>query len=137
MPELLTAISDQPLDPTVVDAAVARPQHGAVVTFIGVVRNHDEGHFVSALEYSAHPAADRFLRTCCEEVSAATGLPVAAVHRIGTLAVGDLAVVAAVSAPHRAEAFGACAELVERIKHEVPIWKRQRFADGASEWVGL
>jgi molybdopterin synthase catalytic subunit len=108
-----------------------------VVVFTGVVRNHDGGQSVSALEYQSHPDAERFLRTVCEEVAASTGLPVAAVHRVGSLTVGDLAVVAAVAAPHRAQAFAAGAELVERIKHEVPIWKRQKFADGASEWVGL
>ncbi|MFZ2177447.1 MAG: molybdenum cofactor biosynthesis protein MoaE [Rhodococcus sp. (in: high G+C Gram-positive bacteria)] len=137
MSGLLAQISDQPLDPAQVDAAVTGPEHGAVVVFTGVVRNHDGGQSVSALEYQAHPDAERFLRTCCEGVAAATGLPVAAVHRVGALTVGDLALVAAVAAPHRAEAFAACAELVERIKHEVPIWKRQHFADGASEWVGL
>ncbi|MDV7244705.1 MULTISPECIES: molybdenum cofactor biosynthesis protein MoaE [Rhodococcus] len=137
MSDILAQISDLPLDAAVVDAAVAGPEHGAVVVFTGVVRNHDAGQSVSALEYQAHPDAERFLRTCCEEVASSTGLPVAAVHRVGALTVGDLALVAAVAAPHRAEAFAACAELVERIKHEVPIWKRQHFADGASEWVGL
>ncbi|AWK73281.1 molybdenum cofactor biosynthesis protein MoaE [Rhodococcus oxybenzonivorans] len=137
MSDVLAQISDLPLDAAVVDAAVAGPEHGAVVVFTGVVRNHDAGQSVSALEYQAHPDAERFLRTCCEEVASSTGLPVAAVHRVGALTVGDLALVAAVAAPHRAEAFAACAELVERIKHEVPIWKRQHFADGASEWVGL
>ena len=137
MPDILAQISDHPLDPAVVDAAVAGPEHGAVVVFTGVVRNHDGGQSVSDLEYQSHPDAERFLRTVCEEVAASTGLPVAAIHRVGSLTVGDLAVVAAVAAPHRAEAFTTCAELVERIKHEVPIWKRQKFADGASEWVGL
>ncbi|MCE5291914.1 MAG: molybdenum cofactor biosynthesis protein MoaE [Nocardiaceae bacterium] len=137
MSELLARISDEPLDPAVVDAAVAGPTFGAVVCFTGVVRNHDGGQAVSLLEYSAHPDAERFLTKICAEVAEKTGLPVAAIHRVGELRVGDLAVVAAVAAPHRAEAFTACAELVERIKHEVPIWKRQHFADGLSEWVGL
>ncbi|MFD4294531.1 molybdenum cofactor biosynthesis protein MoaE [Rhodococcus sp. NPDC058505] len=137
MRELLAAISDRPLDAAAVDAAVAGPEHGAVVLFSGVVRNHDEGQSVSALEYSAHPDAETFLRRCCEQVSAESGLPVAAVHRVGPLAVGDLALVAAVAAPHRAEAFAACALLVERIKAEVPIWKRQHFDGGVTEWVGL
>ncbi|SDD78693.1 molybdenum cofactor biosynthesis protein MoaE [Rhodococcus tukisamuensis] len=137
MGELLAAISPDPLDPAAVDAAVAGPEHGAVVLFSGVVRNHDGGQPVSALEYQAHPDAQRFLRTCCEQVSAETGLPVAAVHRVGPLVVGDLALVAAAAAPHRAEAFAACSLLVERIKTEVPIWKRQHFADGVTEWVGL
>lgn len=137
MSELLARISTEPIDSASVEAAVADPQHGAVVAFTGVVRNHDGGQSVSSLEYQAHPDADRFLRRCCAEVSASSGLPVAAVHRTGSLTVGDLALVAAVAAPHRAEAFAACAELVERIKHEVPIWKRQKFTDGVSEWVGL
>ncbi|NMN94488.1 molybdenum cofactor biosynthesis protein MoaE [Antrihabitans stalactiti] len=137
MTELLARISTEPLDAAVVDRAVAGPEFGAVVVFTGVVRNHDGGQSVSLLEYQAHPDAERFLTKCCTEVSAATGLPVAAIHRVGELAIGDLALVAAVAAPHRAEAFKACAELVERIKHEVPIWKRQHFADGVTEWVGL
>ncbi|MFE3443629.1 molybdenum cofactor biosynthesis protein MoaE [Nocardia sp. NPDC059180] len=131
----LAEISDRPLDPAAVDAAVAGPEHGAVVVFTGVVRNHDGGQAVSALEYSAHPEAQRFLHRCCAEQAASSGLPVAAVHRVGNLTVGDLAIVVAVAAAHRAEAFAACAELVDRIKHEVPIWKRQLFADGLSEWV--
>ncbi|MFD6464073.1 molybdenum cofactor biosynthesis protein MoaE [Streptomyces roseolus] len=128
-------ISDQPLDPAEVEQAVTGPEHGAVVVFTGKVRDHDGGQVVSALEYSAHPDAERFLRKCCTEAAAASGLPVAAVHRIGPLGIGDLAIVVAVAAPHRAEAFSVCAELVDRIKHEVPIWKRQLFADGLSEWV--
>lgn len=135
--QVLARISGEPLDPAVVDAAVAGPEHGAVVVFTGVVRNHDGGQAVTALEYQAHPDAEAFLRRCCEEAAAASGLPVAAVHRVGHLTIGDLALVAAVAAPHRAEAFSTCADLVERIKHEVPIWKRQHFAHGVTEWVGL
>lgn len=131
----LAEITDRPLDPAVVDAAVRGPRFGAVVVFSGVVRNHDDGQDVSALEYSAHPQATRFLRECCAAVAESSGLPVAAVHRVGDLRVGDLAIVTAVAAPHRAEAFTACSILVDRIKHEVPIWKRQMFADGLSEWV--
>lgn len=137
MSDLLAAISADPIDPAAVDAAVAGPEHGAVVLFSGVVRNHDGGQSVSALEYQAHPDAEAFLRRCCEQVAAESGLPVAAVHRVGPLTIGDLALVAAVAAPHRAEAFAACSLLVERIKAEVPIWKRQHFADGVTEWVGL
>lgn len=137
MSELLARINDTPIDSAAVESAVAGPEHGAVVAFTGVVRDHDGGKAVSLLEYQAHPDAERFLLRCCSEVSASSGLPVAAVHRVGSLEIGDLALVAAVAAPHRAEAFATCAELVERIKAEVPIWKRQRFADGVSEWVGL
>ncbi|WP_282784227.1 MULTISPECIES: molybdenum cofactor biosynthesis protein MoaE [unclassified Nocardia] len=135
MSDLLARISDQPLNPDEVERAVSGPEHGAVVVFTGKVRDHDGGQSVSALEYSAHPEAERFLRQVCAEVAEARGLPVAAVHRIGPLTIGDLAITVAVAAPHRAEAFTVCADLVDRIKHEVPIWKRQRFADGMSEWV--
>lgn len=135
MSELLTRISEQPLDPNEVERAVSGPEHGAVVVFTGKVRDHDEGQSVSALEYSAHPEAERYLRKVCAEVAEASGLPVAAVHRIGALSIGDLAITVAVAAPHRREAFTVCADLVDRIKHEVPIWKRQLFTDGMSEWV--
>ncbi|QLY30122.1 molybdenum cofactor biosynthesis protein MoaE [Nocardia huaxiensis] len=135
MSDLLARISDQPLNPDEVEKAVSGPEHGAVVVFTGKVRNHDGGQAVSALEYSAHPQAETFLRKVCAEVAAESGLPVAAVHRIGPLTIGDLAIAVAVAAPHRAEAFTVCADLVDRIKHEVPIWKRQMFADGLSEWV--
>jgi molybdopterin synthase catalytic subunit len=131
----LVQIVERPLDPAEVERAVSGPEYGGVVVFTGKVRDHDGGQAVSALEYSAHPQAESFLRRVCAEVSAAAGLPVAAVHRIGALGIGDLAVTVAVAAPHRAEAFATCAELVDRLKHEVPIWKRQQFADGLSEWV--
>ncbi|MDJ0361202.1 molybdenum cofactor biosynthesis protein MoaE [Rhodococcus sp. H29-C3] len=137
MNEPLAKISKDRIDIDIVETAVAGPEHGAVVLFSGVVRNHDGGHAVSALEYQAHPDAEKFLRACCAEVAAESGLPVAAVHRVGDLVVGDIALVAAVASPHRAEAFATCATLVERIKSEVPIWKRQHFATGTSEWVGL
>jgi molybdopterin synthase catalytic subunit len=131
----LTRVSDHALDPAEVERAVSGPEYGGVVVFTGVVRNHDGGQAVSALEYSAHPEAVKFLHRVCAEVGGAARLPVAAVHRVGALTIGDLAVTVAVAAPHRAEAFTTCAELVDRIKHEVPIWKRQLFADGLSEWV--
>ncbi|MFD4366414.1 molybdenum cofactor biosynthesis protein MoaE [Rhodococcus sp. NPDC058521] len=137
MSEPLARISATALDTAEVESFVGGPTNGAVVTFTGVVRNHDGGQPVSSLEYQAHPDAERFLRRCCAEVAASSGLSVAAVHRVGTLTVGDLALVAAVASPHRAEAFATCAELVEKIKHQVPIWKRQKFTDGESEWVGL
>ncbi|MTE13151.1 molybdenum cofactor biosynthesis protein MoaE [Nocardia aurantiaca] len=135
MTELLARISDQPLDPAEAEKAVSGPRYGGIVVFTGKVRDHDGGQSVSSLEYSAHPQAEQFLRKVCTDVADSSGLPVAAVHRIGSLTIGDLAIVVAVAAPHRAEAFTACAELVDRIKHEVPIWKRQMFADGLSEWV--
>jgi molybdopterin synthase catalytic subunit len=130
-------ISDRALDPSTLDEFVWRREAGAVVSFQGVVRDHDGGRSVVSLDYRAHPEAAGFLRACCEEVADRTGLRVAAVHRVGSLTIGDLALIASVAAPHRAEAFAACAELVELIKARVPIWKRQHFADGDAEWVGL
>jgi molybdopterin synthase catalytic subunit len=130
-------ISDRPLDSAAIEAFVLDSQHGALVTFRGVVRDHDHGLAVSALDYQAHPDAQRFLEECCATIAAETGLAVAAAHRVGSLVVGDVALVAAVAAPHRAEAFAACGALVDLIKSAVPIWKRQHLADGATEWVGL
>jgi molybdopterin synthase catalytic subunit len=137
MTDVFSDVSERPLDPSTLDEFVWQREDGAVVSFQGIVRDHDGGRSVVSLDYRAHPEAAEFLRRCCEELAARTGLRVAAVHRVGSLTIGDLALIAAVAAPHRAEAFAACAELVERIKAEVPIWKRQHFADGASEWVGL
>lgn len=137
MAEVLAFISDTPLDAAAIEAFVQGAEHGALVTFRGIVRDHDRGLAVAALDYQAHPDAVRFLKDCCRQVADSTGLPVAAAHRTGSLVVGDTALVAAVAAPHRAEAFAACERLVDLIKQQVPIWKRQHLADGATEWVGL
>lgn len=136
-PDVLALVTDQPLDRAVVEDFVTTRRDGAVVTFEGVIRDHDHGAAVSALDYQAHPDAAAFLATVCAEIAAESGLRVAAVHRIGHLVVGDVALLAAVAAPHRADAFVACARLVDLIKERVPIWKRQHLDDGISEWVGL
>jgi molybdopterin synthase catalytic subunit len=133
----VAVVTDRPLDADAVEAAVLSATDGALVTFRGVIRNHDGGHAVSALEYSAHPDAEAFLRRSCARIAASTGLVVGAAHRYGALGIGDVALVAAVAAPHRAEAFAACAALVDDIKASVPIWKRQHSPDGTTEWVGL
>lgn len=127
----------EPIDEAAVRAAVDAPECGALVLFHGVIRNHDGGESVHSLDYSAHPDAERLLAELVRDEAERTGLRLAAAHRVGSLGVGDVALVAAASAPHRGEAFAAIESLVERIKHEVPIWKRQHFADGSSEWVGL
>jgi molybdopterin synthase catalytic subunit len=132
-----SAISATPIDEAAVENFVLSDENGALVAFRGIVRNHDRDSAVTGLDYQAHPDAAGFLRDCCDAIAASTGLRVAAVHRTGSLAIGEVALVAAVAAPHRAEAFAACADLVERIKATVPIWKRQHFATGSSEWVGL
>jgi len=130
-------VTAEPIDEAAVRAAVEADTSGAVVVFLGVVRNHDAGRDVLSLDYQAHPDAERFLAECVRRMADDTGLAVAAAHRVGELRIGDVALVAAASAPHRADAFDACERLVDLIKQQVPIWKRQHFTDGVSEWVGL
>ena len=137
MPEVLSFIADTVIDAAPLEEFVLTPQNGALVTFRGIVRDHDHGERVSALDYQAHPEAARFLEEACALVAAETGLRIAAAHRVGALTIGDTALVAAAAAPHRAEAFAACERLVEIIKQTVPIWKRQALEAGTTEWVGL
>jgi len=134
---VLARVTDAPLDVKEIEALVLGDSDGALVTFRGVVRDVDGGKAVTALDYSSHPDAERILTECCSAVAAETGLSLAAAHRVGPLTVGDTALVAVVAAQHRAEAFAACALLVDRIKAEVPIWKKQHYTDGVSDWVGL
>ena len=133
----LVAVRESELSVDEVRAAVADPAAGGIALFAGAVRDSDLDRGVTGLSYSAHPSAADELRRVAEETAEKFPvLGVAAVHRVGDLAVGDLAVVVAVSCPHRAEAFGACRELVDMLKASVPIWKHQRFTDGTAEWVG-
>ncbi|KRV47116.1 molybdopterin synthase [Wenjunlia vitaminophila] len=137
-PIRLLGISDRPLSVDQVFSAVGDAAAGGVALFVGAVRDHDGGRRVTALEYSAHPTAERELRRVAQEVAARYPVrALAAVHRVGELVVGDLAVVVAVSCPHRAEAFEACRRLIDDLKAEVPIWKRQTFVDGEQGWVGV
>jgi len=134
----LLDVRDTPLSVDEVFAAVQHPGAGGVALFVGTVREQDGGRAVSDLGYSAHPSALDELRAVAEQVVAGHPvLAIAAVHRVGDLAVGDLAVVVGVSCPHRGEAFTACRELIDELKSRVPIWKHQTFADGEQEWVGL
>jgi len=136
-PATLSYIADTVIDAAPLEEFVLTPQNGALVTFRGIVRDHDHGESVSALDYQAHPEAARFLEEACALVAAETGLRIAAAHRLGALTIGDTALVAAAAAPHRAEAFAACERVVEIVKQTVPIWKRQHLAAGVTEWVGL
>ncbi|SDY18245.1 molybdopterin synthase subunit MoaE [Micromonospora pattaloongensis] len=132
----LCAVTTQPLDLAAHEAAVADRRAGAVVSFQGVVRDHDHGRTVTLLEYEAHPSAAGVLGEVAAEIAADPDVYAVAVsHRAGTLAIGDVALVAAVSTAHRAAAFAACARLVDEVKSRLPVWKRQVFADGAEEWV--
>ena len=115
---------------------MADPHAGAVVCFSGVVRDHDHGRAVAALHYEGHPDAGRVMAEVVAEARTRPGvLGASARHRVGDLAIGDVAFVVAVSAAHRQEAFEACAWLVDEAKARLPIWKHQHFADGTDEWV--
>ncbi|THA24611.1 molybdenum cofactor biosynthesis protein MoaE [Streptomyces sp. RKND-216] len=136
-PIRLLGIRDTPLSVDEVFAAVGDSAAGGTALFVGTVRDHDGGADVARLGYSSHPTAEAELRRVAEKVAA--DFPVralAAVHRVGDLEIGDLAVVVAVSCPHRAEAFAASRRLIDDLKSEVPIWKHQTFHDGTQEWVG-
>ncbi|WP_328837114.1 molybdenum cofactor biosynthesis protein MoaE [Streptomyces europaeiscabiei] len=136
-PIRLIGIRETALSVDEVFRAVGEDAAGGTALFVGTVRNHDGGADVDELGYSCHPTAEAEMRRIAEKVVA--DYPVralAAVHRVGNLQVGDLAVVVAVSCPHRGEAFEACRRLIDDLKHEVPIWKHQKFSDGTDEWVG-
>jgi len=129
-------ISDEPITVEECDVAVATASAGAVVAFAGVVRNHDEGRGVLTLDYTAHPSAGDVIASVADAVAAEfPGVNLAVVHRIGALQIGDIAIACAAASAHRAEAFAACARLVDAVKESVPIWKHQAFADGTTEWV--
>lgn len=133
----LAELRESALSVDEVGAAVADPAAGGIAVFIGAIRDHDHGRGVARLSYSAHPSAAAELRRVAEKVAASFSVrAVAVVHRVGDLAVGDLAVVVAVSSDHRGEAFDACRSMIDELKATVPIWKHQQFADGESEWVG-
>jgi molybdopterin synthase catalytic subunit len=133
----LAELRETPLSIAEVLAAIGDPAAGGTALFVGTVRDEDGGRAVTDLAYRAHPSAERELRRVLDKIAA--DLPVralAAVHRVGDLAVGDLAVIVAVACPHRAEAFDACRRAIDDLKAQVPIWKYQAFADGGTEWVG-
>ncbi len=133
----LVALREEPLDVAEVLAALDDDAAGGLTLFVGRVRDHDGGKGVTGLDYSAHPSALDRLREVCERVASEYDVHgVAAVHRTGTLAIGDAAVVIATTAAHRGEAFEASRALIDTLKAEVPIWKHQRFGDGTEEWVG-
>ena len=130
-------IQAEPIDPREVESLVEHPAAGAVVTFVGRVRDHARGQAVTALDYEAYPeAAERMLAQIGQEIAERWGIDrVAIVHRTGLLRVGEASVAIAVASPHRDAAFEASRYAIERIKEIVPIWKREHYADGAV-WVG-
>lgn len=135
---LLAEIRETPLSIDEAVEAVRDPACGAMVLFVGLVRDHDAGQRVTSLDYSAHPSAQAALEATLQEVGDRhPGVRLVAVHRVGSLTVGDLAVVVAAASAHRADAFAAARDLIDTLKARVPIWKHQSFADGRTHWVGL
>ena len=134
---LRVALTEVPIELAEHEALVDHPSAGAVVGFAGVVRDHDGGRGVIRLEYSGHPLAEQTLAEVVAEIAAdSPGVRAIAVsHRVGTLQIGDAALVAAVAADHRAAAFTTCARLVDSVKARLPVWKHQFFDDGSDEWV--
>jgi molybdopterin synthase catalytic subunit len=134
---LRAEVTEKPLDIDEHARLVGDPANGALVTFAGVVRDRDHGRAVRELEYISHPVADETIKTVADDVAArhADVHALAVSHRMGLLGIGDVALACAVAASHRREAFAACAELVDEVKRQLPIWKRQLFLDGTDEWV--
>lgn len=125
-----------PIDCDELAAAVGGPAQGGIATFLGLVRNHQDGRGVLRLEYSAYePMADAECARIVAEAEARWAVRVALLHRLGNLAVGDVAVAAAAGSAHRAQAFEACQYVVEEMKRRVPIWKKEFYTDGAVGWV--
>lgn len=134
---LRAIVTEDPLDVEDHARLVARSAAGAVVSFSGVVRDHDSGKGVRALEYSGHPSASEVLTRVAAQIATTHPevLGLAVSHRIGPLAIGDSALACAVAAAHRDAAFAACAALVDEVKLQLPIWKRQKFSDGTEQWI--
>lgn len=132
----IARVTTDSLDLATHETAVARRSAGAVVSFAGVVRDHDGGKSVVALEYEGHPTAEAVLREIAAEFAAMDHVEAVAVsHRVGPLDIGEIALACAVSTAHRAEAFALCGRLVDEVKARIPIWKHQVFDDGTDEWV--
>jgi len=131
------AVTSGPIDPARLLGDCLSPDDGAALLFWGVVRNQNEGRPVSHLEYSAYAEmAERMMRRIGEEAIARFGVgEVRVAHRVGTLAIGEASVAIAVASPHRAEAYEASRYVIEELKRRVPVWKREGYVDGESEWV--
>ena len=131
-------VTEAVIDAAELERLVADDRAGAVVTFSGNVRNHDNGRDVRTLIYEGHPSAQQVIEGVARDVATEHDIiALAIVHRIGDIAIGEAALVVAVSAAHRGEAFAACAAAVDRTKDALPVWKHQVFADGTDEWVNF
>ena len=138
MNAVLSGITAEALDPAALCARIGDDRAGAVACFVGVVRDHDAGMPVTAIDYSAHPAAGRVLDGSCRRIAAREGVhAVGAWHRTGGLVVGDVAMVVAAAAEHRGQALTAVSDLVDLVKAELPAWKCQWLPDGSHVWSGI
>ena len=136
--EIATGITDEPLDSGALIDSARRDTCGAVASFIGVVRNHDGGESVDSIEYSSHPSSQQILRDIVMEFKDRPGVHrIVAWHRVGRLEIGEDAMVVAVAAEHRAQAFRTVEAIVEDVKAKLPIWKKQELTDGSHNWSGL
>lgn len=136
--EIATGITEDPLDAAALINSARRDTCGAVASFIGAVRNHDGGESVDAIDYSSHPSSPQILREIVSEMRDRPGVHcIVAWHRVGRLEIGDDAMVVAVAAEHRAQAFRAVETIVEDVKAKLPIWKKQELSDGSHNWSGL
>jgi molybdopterin synthase catalytic subunit len=136
VPVAYSEVTESPLDPNKLRAMVSAPDCGAVFVFEGTVRDHDGGRQVQSLQYEAHPTAAGFISDLAQRIAREhPDVTVAVAHRHGELRIGDVAFCAAAASAHRAESLAALAALVETVKAELPIWKRQVFVDGSIEWV--
>lgn len=131
----LSGVVEMDIDVDALEAAVSSDRAGAVVTFAGVVRNHDHGKAVTGIDYVGHPSADEVLRELVAEFSGRDGVhAMVAQHRVGSLGIGGIALFVAVAASHRSQAFGCASDFVDEVKRCLPIWKKQYLADGSYEW---
>lgn len=134
----LAIVTDSAIDVAALHAYVEDASYGAVAQFVGTVRDHDHGKQVSELEYQVHPDALASMQTILDSIAAAhPEARIAAAHRFGTLQIGDIAFAAVAASAHREAAFASLRDVVERVKAELPIWKRQQFSDGTHEWVNF
>lgn len=137
MSVIRTGIVETPISTDDLEPAVVAPEHGAAVTFSGIIRDHDSGRGVERLVYESHPLAESQIAEVAAAVATAhPEVRLSVVHRVGQLSIGDVALAAVVASAHRREAFAACAALVDEVKDKVAIWKHQYFSDGDDEWVG-
>ena len=132
----LVEVGEAPLDASAIERLVTDDRAGAVVTFSGNVRDHDHGRSVASLTYEGHPTAQAVLADVAQEIAERFDvIALAVAHRVGPIAMGEAALVAAVATAHRGEAFAACQALVDLTKEKLPVWKHQVFTDGTDEWV--